>query len=683
MQGKTLIDPQLSMPREEVEDCLTAYLQQEGRSNPRECAERWLKDLLKYHLIQPVIQPNLEEHIEFRHQLIQEYYAAEYLLQLLQPPNGKPGLTDEELKRDYLNYLKWTEPVALMLALVNDKKQALRVVKLAIYDVDLMLGASLAGKVKSEFQTIAIGWINDLKLPKLLKLQCLTITKSKAAIPLLLPALGHPNSEIRQSAVMALGDLGSKESIPGLLLALNDSEQPEVRRTAAVTLRKFYTEKLISKLLSEFENFNKKPIARWRADEMLKNLGSEAAIPGLIVMLETSNQSEVRRTAAEVLGDLGSEAAIPHLHAALKDLECEVCWSAASALRKLDNKDVIKNILREFESDLDPYSRFKVTVALAKLGSKQAIPELLIALEDPEFAFHATEALGELSDKVATPGLLNVLKTGNIYVRESAAEALGKIGSAEAIPGLLNALQDSEYNVRHVAAWSLGEIGRIEAVASLLKALNDWNIYVRGSVAEALGKIGSAEAIPGLLNALQDSEYEVRCRVAEALGRIGGIAVVSALIDIFEDPVSYVQCSAAKALGDLGAKEAISVLLHALSDSSYEVRCSVTKSLGKSGDFEVLDKLWQLQYQKPESHIGNAISAIQNRYQFYNYEIWQETVLIQNSKLERQNDGQGCVDQRVIGRTPGTPHYTVKAEVVQIIEQNHGKVIGKQSPDQK
>lgn len=183
MQGETPTDLRLSIPREEAENCLTEYLQQKGRANPRDCAERWLKDLLKYHLIQPVIQDNFEEHLEFRHQLIQEYYAAEELLRRL------PHLSDEELKRDYLNYLKWTEPVALMLALLDKDKSALRVVRLAMDEVDLILGARLAGEVKPTLQATTVTWIDEKELPVKLKVQCWEVSHSEKAVKGLLVAL--------------------------------------------------------------------------------------------------------------------------------------------------------------------------------------------------------------------------------------------------------------------------------------------------------------------------------------------------------------------------------------------------------------------------------------------------------------------------------------------------------------
>ena len=45
------------------------------------------------------------------------------------------------------------------------------------------------------------------------------------------------------------------------------------------------------------------------------------------------------------------------------------------------------------------------------------------------------------------------------------------------------------------------------------------------------------------------------------------------------------------------------------------------------------------------------------------------------------NKGQGAVGQLATGEIAVRP--TIIAEVVQIIEENHGNVIGKQPPDQK
>ncbi|NJO73569.1 MAG: NACHT domain-containing protein [Leptolyngbyaceae cyanobacterium RM1_406_9] len=106
MQGETPVDFRVVMGRDEAERELTKIFPTEQFP-----VRDILDDLLKYHLL----QNRSTNQIEFRHQLIQDYYAAEYLLQLL------PSLSDEQLKRDYLNYLKWTEAIALMLSLVGEK----------------------------------------------------------------------------------------------------------------------------------------------------------------------------------------------------------------------------------------------------------------------------------------------------------------------------------------------------------------------------------------------------------------------------------------------------------------------------------------------------------------------------------------------------------------------------------
>ena len=67
-------------------------------------ASEKLNKLLSYHLLQLKSQDELE----FKHQLFQEYYAAEYLLTRL------PHLSDQELRKHYLNLLDWSEAVALV-----------------------------------------------------------------------------------------------------------------------------------------------------------------------------------------------------------------------------------------------------------------------------------------------------------------------------------------------------------------------------------------------------------------------------------------------------------------------------------------------------------------------------------------------------------------------------------------
>ena len=271
-QGKSKTEIQVAISRQQAERELTEFLQ--GKVDyPEDCALRWLNDLLKYHLI----QVRADNQIEFRHQLIQEYYTAESLLKQLS------SLSNEQLKKEYLNYLKWTEPLALMLALLEeDQDQAVRVVSLAL-EVDWQLGARLAGEVKPERQTQTVKLVKGLKLPLLLKIKFLGQTKSEPAIGVLREALKDADDEVRRIAAESLGQIGSDTAVPGLIEALKD-EDYDMRWTAARSLDKIGSDTAISALIEALKDEDSN--VRWTAAESLGQIGSETAVPGLIETLK-------------------------------------------------------------------------------------------------------------------------------------------------------------------------------------------------------------------------------------------------------------------------------------------------------------------------------------------------------------------------------------------------------------
>ncbi|WP_293109352.1 HEAT repeat domain-containing protein, partial [Moorena sp. SIO3I6] len=212
----------VAIPKTKAEEILTDYLGKKPVVNSNVCPETLLDDLLKHHLIQ-----QSGDLIEFRHQLIQEYYTAEYLLKQL------PRLRDQELQQNYLNYLKWTETLVLMLQLVDDQAQAQRVVRLGLA-VDWQLGARLAGAVKPEFQEQTVGLVAGLNVPTLLKVELLGITGSEKAIPELSKCLDHDHDSVRWSAAKALGKIGTEATIDPLIKLLDDDDYDVGRIAAAL-----------------------------------------------------------------------------------------------------------------------------------------------------------------------------------------------------------------------------------------------------------------------------------------------------------------------------------------------------------------------------------------------------------------------------------------------------------------
>ncbi|BAY43468.1 hypothetical protein SAMD00079811_10480 [Scytonema sp. HK-05] len=402
MQGAAPAELRLNISKGEAEDILTQYLEREKFDKPRDYAKRWLEDLLEHHLIQ--VQSNNQ--IEFRHQLLQEYYAAEYLLKQLH------CLSDAKLKRDYLNYLKWTEPLALMLALEEKEAQAMRVVKLAL-DVDLMLAARLAGEVKPEFQEKTVGLILGLNVPQTLKIELLGITRSEYANAFSSNILHYEYSDARGSADYALEKIGNQQAVDALILALQD------------------------KNLS----------VRSSAIDALAKIGNRQAVDALILALQ-NEYSDVRSSAIDALAKIGNRQAVDALILALQNEYSDVRSSAAIALVKISTQHMENALI--LVSQHQSSVRLSTAIALGKIGNQQAENALFLALQNQvsSIRLSLTDLFAQIGNVDA---LILRLQDEYLSVRLSAASALGNIADSEILSRLwelrLNGIEETRNTI--------------------------------------------------------------------------------------------------------------------------------------------------------------------------------------------------------------------------------------------
>jgi predicted NACHT family NTPase len=213
VQGEPHIDSSkpsaswIAIPKTEAEKILATFLAGDRTPTLEDTtkAKEWLEDLVEWHLLQVASDPT---QIEFHHQLFQEYYAAERLAPQL------AELSDEELQYYYLNYLKWTEPLAMAMSFVESEALAVRMVKLAL-EVDLYLGARLAGD-------LVISECEQKKLPQLIKVICLQKSRSVATTQSLIKALNEPGADIQAKALQGLKEIANATSLPDLLQAIEN-----------------------------------------------------------------------------------------------------------------------------------------------------------------------------------------------------------------------------------------------------------------------------------------------------------------------------------------------------------------------------------------------------------------------------------------------------------------------------
>jgi HEAT repeat protein len=613
MQGETPVDFRVAIHRDEAE-------QELGRIFPNEKfpVRDILDDLLKYHLL----QNRSADQIEFRHQLIQEYYAAEYLLRLLLE------LSDEQLKRNYLNLLKWTESIALMLALVDDEEQALRVVKLAMDDVDLMLGARLAGEVQPVFQESSVRQIDKLRVHKSLEAQLLGNTKSIKAIASLrgliqdsdfsirwsvVSALSRIKNEatvqilsqtsrdpalfVRSASVEALGKIGSREAIE-ILSEISEIPGSDISFRAAYELAKLNIDlgfERLSQIISHQNN-----LTVHKAVSALKMINSKASTKALLKALEHPSY-HVRKLVVEAFGEAKNKAPISQF---IKIMQQENSRSSGAvslkesimeALEKIGGNEGFEALLSMADHQ-DVMVRTKVLELFGNIDYEPAMPVLKKALKDKNPRIHgiAASSLGRLKAKSAELELVGLLANNDNYIQTTVAVALGEIGSVYAIPMLLKMLKHEDYNILLLASNSLGKIGGKEIFSGLIDFLKHPNPRTRHIAARTLGLLGDKAAIPQLTELLKDKEQHVSAWAAAALIRLNCCLGTLILMRELENltPYGSMWLNFSSILSEyLEVKEAIPILLKALENKNFNENFLEVRNAAASALDHILRKL--------------------------------------------------------------------------------------------
>jgi HEAT repeat protein len=385
----------LTISKQRAEDILERWLRQREVVDAPTKAKVWLKDLRKYHLLQDAAKPG---EIEFHHQLFQEYYAAEYLKielerypEWLQKQSGEPYTYFQHF---YLNYLKWTECVAIVLSLMENEKNAVDLVEQAL-DVDFMLGARLAretslptdinikeikrkarrerlrGEIQLRSSDSVIEMIIKRFLPRTIEEKLLSLT---------LNPIPKENTYKEESVSFLTNILKTTVSYDIFWKTLH--KLGNLRSEAAVPILLDFFPVLL-KSLDGIESLDGEDLYLLdKIKDTLIQIHSEKACPDLIGFLQDKKlNSCTRELAAECLGGIGCKSAIPALIEASKDGSLDVRKSSIVALGNIGCKTCINTLEKASSGDVSV--QWAAKLALAKLGvaSESTIAELIDALE--------------------------------------------------------------------------------------------------------------------------------------------------------------------------------------------------------------------------------------------------------------------------------------------------------------
>lgn len=600
--------------------------------------EHALRHLRNHHLLQNEQRPGNCK-LRFCHQSLQEYYAAEELFRMAR--QGEIDLTSKEFQQFYLNYQKWTEPIALMLGLIDEsnfrgsgRERVEQIINLAL-SVDLMLSARLAGEVKEEFQEKTIELVNQCKLPnnrevpERFRVELLGRTRSKKAIPYVLPMLEAEDEDIYKEAAKWLGDLEAKAAIPKLqdkLSNLNSSIQELCTNkdvanwmSTVEALGKLSKQNAVSELHNKILQGLDHPFdffTLFGAGTLLGKFDNESILPELFAVLKDQSSHVRRANAALVLGQIGNELAIGKLINALDDDQHpSVRKAVVNALEQFDAEEALSGLIQALiDQNHSVYN--SATRALIQMENQAAIPKLhdLLHHSNGNVGWLAAVVLGHLGNDGAFSRLRQELSNSNSNTRKVAVEALGQLANQQVILELLSVLQsDLDYDVWRSAAIALGQLGNKDedTLSELLKALRHYYphelneniktslnlngsvVIIQGMSEEKIRTLGDEDAVQRWL--WEHRNLDTRIKIAKALAKLGIEDAIRGLFDgLKRESTAYTRLAAAIALGQLGKEEATQELLDSLKDVDPNTRKEITAALVKLGNQQIVFELLKL-----------------------------------------------------------------------------------------
>ncbi len=300
-------------------------------------------------------------------------------------------------------------------------------------------------------------------------------------------------SEIREAAANALGDIGDLRAVDPLVEAI---------------------------LIGDSR-------VRFVAIKALGKLGSPQAVNPLMIAI-TDEDSIVRQAAADALVQIDNLGVAHHI-ANLRDQNSNVRLAAVRSIEEAGDSRAAGSL---FVSLLDEDKRVRDAAikVLNKFGDV-IIPPLVSALHDDDnnIREEGVRALGEVRDPRVIDPLIIALKDRNYHVRHEAVRTLGRLKAQRAVNSLIESLWDEEQEVRIVAIEALENIGDSRAVEALVTILNEDDDVLRRVAARTLGTIGDPRSVKSLVGALTGFDTETQKQAAIALKKIGTTEALAAL----------------------------------------------------------------------------------------------------------------------------------------------------------
>jgi len=306
-------------------------------------------------------------------------------------------------------------------------------------------------------------------------------------------------------------------------IAADASTSPSLARAAAQRLLKRRGRRVIRQ-----GGAHRTEAEKWRRIAALRILsiaGADEATPLLEAALADPDP-DVAGAAVSILGTLGDRS---HAELLVDALRRNV-YARSRIASQLDAFPVpIADVIRPLLDDIEPSVRQWGATLLARYEEPVIELELasLITDDDPQVRAAALKGLARTGSRLGAMAALTSLKDPVWFVRVHAARALGRLGHPTLAAKVVELLGDEHWWVRTAAKDALETMGA-DATPVLLEALRSGDRFVRNSAAEVLQNSGVVDDLVARL--ADSPGDELAARTIRSVFAAGGSALAEAAV---------------------------------------------------------------------------------------------------------------------------------------------------------
>lgn len=428
-----------------------------------------------------------------------------------------------------------------------------------------------------------------------------------ASIDTIAAVLSDDDDDVVKFGVDILANI-SDERATDLLFRLSDHRNPNVRASVAVCLGRLQEPSACAyllKALSDGEQW-----VRFSAVEGLGYLGSPAALPELLKLIETDSVTILREAAIDAIGKIaaGSDAAsvLVNLEAPIRNRQvfnvlavCELLEKACSEPNGFRPSMPTRRTYMAFFSDAmkngDQGEQKAALRGIGLIGTQEAVPEIFGFARaqkelDDEIASLVVEALVRVSGHAGLPdGIKEALERGGSDVG-MAIKAVAALKSAEAVPFLARLLPSAAKDDLREIVIALEAIGSFDSIKALRVALKSRDGHARKTAARALSRLEGEYAATELFAALENEIYrDVIEEITDALAVIPSEAVRTGFCRLLGSDKPILREMGARGLGPSGNEQSLEDLAKAAADGVSDVRKAAYRSVARLGIPEGID----------------------------------------------------------------------------------------------